>query len=65
LIWDGARTQLGGDLRPGESRTLTLTYIAPGAPGTYSVNTEAVREGIAWLSSYGSPPAATRLSVEP
>jgi hypothetical protein len=65
VLWDGARTPLGGDLRPGESRALTLTYVAPAEAGTYSLNTDAVREGISWLSSYGPPAAATRLTVAP
>jgi hypothetical protein len=64
IVWDGVRTALGTDLRPGESRTLMLTYVAP-APGSYSLNTDAVREGVAWLSSYGVPAAATRLIVDP
>jgi hypothetical protein len=64
VVWDGARTALGSDLRPGESRTLTITYVAP-AVGSFSLHTEAVREGIAWFSAYGSPAVATSLSVTP
>lgn len=64
VVWDGVRTPLGADLRPGESRMLTLTYVAPAA-GSYSLHTEAVREGIAWFSGYGYPAAATVLTVAP
>jgi hypothetical protein len=64
VLWDGTRAQLASDLRPGESRALTLTYVAPAA-GSYSLNTEAVREGIAWFSAYGAPAAATALTVSP
>jgi hypothetical protein len=62
VAWDGARTPLGSDLAPGQSRTLTLTYVAPSA-GSYSINTDAVREGVAWFSGYGVPAAATALTV--
>lgn len=65
LTWDGRRTSMGGELRPGMSRTISVTYNIPSAAGTYYLNTEAVREGIAWLSNYGSPPAQTRLTVLP
>jgi hypothetical protein len=64
VVWDGMRTPLGTDVAPGESRALTLTYVAPAA-GSYSLNTEAVREGVAWFSAYGVPAAATVLTVSP
>jgi hypothetical protein len=64
VVWDGARTPLGSDLAPGQSRTLLLTYIAP-AVGSYSLNSEAVREGVSWFSGYGVPAAATALTVGP
>jgi hypothetical protein len=65
LTWDGRRTAVGGELRVGQSRSLAVSYDIPTAPGTYFVNTEVVREGIAWLSGYGVPPAQTRLTVVP
>jgi len=63
VVWDGVRTMLATDLAAGESHTVQITFVAPTSPGTYSLNTDAVREGISWLSDYGSPPAATRLTV--
>ncbi|HET8568992.1 MAG TPA: hypothetical protein VFM93_08410 [Candidatus Limnocylindria bacterium] len=65
IVWDGRRTSIGGELRPGESRTIAVFYDQPQSAGTYFLNTEVVREGIAWLSQYGSPPAQTRLNVLP
>jgi hypothetical protein len=65
LIWDGRRTSIGGELRPGASRAVPVSYNIPTTPGTYLLNTEVVREGIAWLSDYGSPPVQTRLTVVP
>ena len=63
LTWDGRRTSIGGELRAGETRTVSVTYNLPTDSGTYDLHTEVVREGVAWLSTYGSPPVATRLTV--
>jgi hypothetical protein len=65
LTWDGRRTSIGGELRPGQSRSVAVSYNIPTTPGTYFLNTEVVREGIAWLSDYASPPVQTRLTVLP
>lgn len=65
LTWDGRRTSLEGKLRPGQSRTVSVSYNIPTRSGTYFLNTEVVREGIAWLSDYGVPPVQTRLIVVP
>ena len=63
VVWDGTRTPLGADLPAGQSRVLNVTYTAPAAAGTYSLNVEAVREGITWFSGYGVPAASSRLTV--
>ncbi|HET8568894.1 MAG TPA: SpoIID/LytB domain-containing protein [Candidatus Limnocylindria bacterium] len=63
VVWDGTRTPLGTDLAPGQSRTLSLAFTAPTAIGTYSLNVDAVREGLSWFSGYGVPAGSTRLSV--
>jgi SpoIID/LytB domain protein len=63
VVWDGARTGIGGDLLPGQSRTLSLGYVAPGAVGTYTLAIDAVREGISWFSGLGSPAATAPLVV--
>lgn len=65
LTWDGLRTSIGGELRPGQTRSVPVTYLIPTRSGTYFLNTEVVREGIAWLSNYGSPPVQTRLTIVP
>jgi len=63
VVWDGTRTPLGADLAPGQTRVLNVTYTAPTALGTYSLNIEAVREGLTWFSGYGVPAASSRLTV--
>ncbi|HEV2010919.1 MAG TPA: SpoIID/LytB domain-containing protein [Candidatus Limnocylindria bacterium] len=63
LVWDGARTGIGADLLPGQSRSINVAYTAPTAIGTYTLAIDTVREGVAWLSQIGSPAARTQLSV--
>ena len=63
VLWDGARTTLGADLLPGQTRSVTLAYTAPTSIGTYVLAIDAVREGVAWFSSIGSPEARTPLVV--
>ncbi|HAF11037.1 MAG TPA: hypothetical protein DCK98_13285 [Chloroflexi bacterium] len=63
VLWDGARTAIGADLLPGQSRAINVAYTAPTAIGTYTLVIDTVREGVAWLSQIGSPPAQTQLAV--
>ena len=57
VVWDGERTSLPGDVSPGQSVITTVIVNAPPKAGPYTVKVDLVREGIAWLSSYGVPPA--------
>ncbi len=57
VIWDGERTTLPGDVAPGQSVITTVIVNAPTKAGPYTVKIDLVREGIAWLSSYGVAPA--------
>jgi SpoIID/LytB domain protein len=50
VVWDGARTPLGGDLPAGAARQLTVAIAMPAAPGPYQLQLAVVKEGIAWLN---------------
>ncbi len=63
VLWDGARTGIGQDLLPGQSRSVNVAYTAPSSIGTYTLAIDTVREGVAWLSQIGSPYATTPLVV--
>jgi stage II sporulation protein D len=63
VVWDGARTPLGGDVLPGQSKTLNLAYSVPGTSGSYTLVVDLVREGIGWFEAAGSPPARVPLTV--
>ena len=54
VVWDGARTVLG-DVAVGATKQVMLSYVAPSTLGDYVLAIDAVREGVAWLSSVGTP----------
>jgi SpoIID/LytB domain protein len=53
VVWDGARTPLGGDVLPGAQRTVQAVIQAPANPGSYFLLLALVQEGVGWL-----PPSA-------
>ena len=50
VIWDGARTPLGGDVAPTQSRMVQLTVTAPSTPGAYLLRIALVQEGVGWVA---------------
>ncbi|TMG38459.1 MAG: SpoIID/LytB domain-containing protein [Chloroflexi bacterium] len=63
VLWDGPRTPLGGDVLPGQAKSLSLTYMAPGAAGTYTIAVDLVKEGVSWFSDLGSPPLRHAVAI--
>ena len=61
VSWDGERSVLPNDVGPGQSVATSVIVNAPARPGTYVVRVDLVREGVAWLSSYGVTPAVVGL----
>ena len=58
VVWDGARTPLGGDIAPGQSKQLPITFTAPTSSGTFTLAVDLVREGIGWFGLMGGSPAS-------
>ena len=54
VIFDGLRTPLPRDLRPGESVELNASIQAPDKPGRYILEITLVQESAAWFSEKGS-----------
>jgi hypothetical protein len=50
VVFDGLRTPLPGDLKPGESVTLRATIPAPEKAGGHLLHVTLVQEGVAWFS---------------
>ena len=53
VVFDGARTPLPYDLKPGESVTLKATIYPPELPGAYVLEITLVQEGVAWFPENG------------
>ena len=51
---DFARCELSGDVRPGESCTVTVPFTAPADPGRYELKFDLVAEGVTWFGSRGT-----------
>ena len=64
--WDGDRTALPRDVRPGESVMLDATLQAPPSEGRFLLAWDMVHEHTTWFSEEGSPPGivAVRVSRE-
>jgi hypothetical protein len=52
--FDNPRTALAGVVRPGETIDLQVRIKAPLEKGSYSLEFDLVREGLAWFKDYGS-----------
>lgn len=50
LVWDGPRTALPADLRPGESLTVRVA-LGPPPPGASQVVIDLVAEGVRWFGA--------------
>jgi hypothetical protein len=55
VVWNGERTTLPGQVRPGQSVTLQATLKAPSTPGSYTLKWDLVHEGVTWFSQKNVP----------
>ncbi|MBK8045865.1 MAG: N-acetylmuramoyl-L-alanine amidase [Anaerolineales bacterium] len=58
------RTDLPGDVAPGDSVTLSAQIALPDDPGNYTLELDLVQEGITWFKEQGSPVRTRWLTVE-
>jgi hypothetical protein len=63
-VHDDGRAPLASDLAPGEARELELTVNAPKRPGEYTLEVDALQEGVSWFALKGSKTARARVKVE-
>jgi len=64
VLWDGARTPLGGDLLSGQSVTVNAPVTAPVTGGSYVLKFDLVQEGVAWFSAKGAATGNTAVALE-
>jgi len=63
VVWDGQRSSLPADVPMGGSATIAVTIPTPTKPGTYVLELDLVREGVAWFSSGGVPTANVNVAI--
>ena len=64
VLWDGARTPLGGDLLAGQSVTVNAAVTAPITGGSYVLKFDLVQEGVSWFSLKGAATGNTAVTLE-
>jgi glycosyltransferase involved in cell wall biosynthesis len=65
VIWDGLRTPLPSDLRPGEEACFEAFVRSPETAGAYILEWDLVCEFVAWFSWRGNPTVKTEVTVAP
>jgi hypothetical protein len=55
-VWSGVRTPLPASIPPGGTvSNLKVTVLAPSTVGTYCIQFDLAKEGVAWFSREGQP----------
>jgi hypothetical protein len=63
-VWDGLRTVLTVDVAAGQAVSgATANVRAPATPGTYCLEYDIVKEGVAWFSWLGSAKLTRTVTV--
>lgn len=64
VIFDGKRTRLPGDVKPGEEVSLKARVIAPPQAGEYRLEFDMVQEAVAWFKDKGSKTTGLNIKIE-
>jgi hypothetical protein len=64
VVWDGARTPLGGDLLSGQGVNVNATVTAPTSGGNFVLKLDLVQEGVSWFSAKGAATGNTSVALE-
>jgi hypothetical protein len=65
LVFEGARTRLPHDVRPGSEVVVDAFLHANVGPGVHALQWDLVRDGVTWFSAEGGPVAESRVTVRP
>src|SRR3989441_7507083 len=61
--WDSVRAALPAVVAPSATVTMQLAVVMPATPGSYTLQVELVKEGVAWFSGLGTPAASLGFQV--
>ena len=64
IVFDGHRTTLPYDVKPGEEVTLDALVVGPAQPGDYILEFDMVQEMVAWFKDKGSGTIKVDIKVE-
>lgn len=64
VVTDDGRSPLPFDLQPGSKAEVLLVINAPDEPGKYTLEIDAVQEGVAWFAQKGSQTLRVNVTVE-
>lgn len=65
VLWDGPRTDIRREVKPGASVELRATVRAPHDAGTYKLTFDLVQEGVTWFTARGNRFADHHVEVLP
>lgn len=65
IVWDGPRTPLPGDVRPGEEVDVVAAVRAPQPPGTYRLAFDLLEEFRFWFAEVGSHVLELEVEAQP
>jgi len=60
---EGGRTEIGGELHPGDERVVHLRVDAPETPGRYVLDVDLLMEGVTWFAGRQQPTIRALLDV--
>ncbi len=63
VVFDGIRTPLPHDLKPGEQAALSATIQGPPQTGEFILRVTMVEEGVAWFEQWGGQPLDLPVTV--
>ena len=61
---EDVRTDVPGDIAPGETTTVQVHVVLPGEPGNYTLEFDLVHEGVTWFKEKGARVLTRWLTVE-
>jgi urease beta subunit len=65
VVWDGTRTALPRDLRPGSRAALSAGVATPNEPGSYVLMVTLVHEQVTWFEHKGAATVVRPVAVRP
>lgn len=63
VVWDGTRSALPNDVKPGDEVVVNADVTAPKQPGEYILEFDMIQEFVFWFKDKGSKTAQTKIMI--